>query len=129
MEPVKQPHEIGKIEIAPEVIQIVSSLAAIQVPGVVGLTGGFVGDISQLLGRKNLRQGVRVELGNENTIEISAMVEYGHRIPDVGRQIQERVKSAVESMTGILVHRVQVRFEGVRLPQASKEQNEKANLK
>lgn len=127
MEPVNHPTEIGKIEIAPEVIQIVSSLAAVQAEGVVGLSGGFVGDISQLLGRKNLKQGVHVELGDQkNSIEISAVVEYGYRIPDVGREIQEKVKSAVESMTGIPIHEVRVRFEAVRLVQAKPEKEKKS---
>lgn len=124
METMNQPNDIGKIEIAPEVIQIVSSLAAVQVPGVIALSGGFVGDISQRLGKKNLRQGVHVKLEEENTIEVAAIIEYGYRVPEVGRQIQESVKQAVESMTGIPVHQVKVRFEGVRLPQEPKDKVE-----
>jgi uncharacterized alkaline shock family protein YloU len=107
---------LGRIEIAPEVLQTISGLAATQVEGVIGLGGGVVSDLNQFFGRKNPRQGIKVEVGEETAIEVSLIVKYGYHIPDVGREVQEKVKSAVESMTGIPVDKVVVRIEGVKLP-------------
>ncbi|WP_089968258.1 Asp23/Gls24 family envelope stress response protein [Lihuaxuella thermophila] len=112
--------ELGKVEIAPEVIQIISGLAASEVEGVAGLSGGVVSDLNELLGRKNLRKGIRVDLNEQMTIELALNVHYGYHIPDVGREVQEKVKSAVETMTGLIVDQVIVRVEGIRFPQQEK---------
>lgn len=114
------PNELGKVEIAPEVIQIISGLAASEVDGVVGLSGGVVGDINQWLGRKNLRQGIRVEFNDMNHIVVSIVIQYGYNIPEVGRQVQEKIKTAIETMTGITIHTIVVRVEGIKFPQQEK---------
>ncbi|EGK14331.1 Asp23/Gls24 family envelope stress response protein [Kroppenstedtia eburnea] len=106
--------ELGKVEIAPEVLQIIGGLAALQVNGVAGTSGGVVSDITQFLGRKNPRQGIKVELEDEVRITVSIIVSYGYHIPDVGREVQEQVKHAVESMTGLQVSQVTVRVVEVR---------------
>lgn len=112
---------LGKVEIAPEVIQIISGLSATQVEGVIGLSGGVVDDLNQLLGRKNFRKGIRVDIGEQQTvIDLAIVVQYGFHIPDVGRQVQEKVKTAIETMTGIVVDQIIVRVEGIKFPQAEK---------
>jgi uncharacterized alkaline shock family protein YloU len=109
-------NQLGKVEIAPEVIQLISGIAASQVDGVITLSGGVVGDINQLLGRKNLKKGIRVDLEDQLTIDLAVVVQYGFHIPDVGREIQEQVKTAVESMTGLTVDKVIVRVDGIKMP-------------
>lgn len=115
-----QNHSLGKVEIAPEVLQVISGLAATQVKGVIGLSGGVVENFNQLLGRKNLRQGITVNFDETTTIEVSLVVEYGVSIPTVGKEVQESIKSAVETMTGIQVNQVVVRVEGIKVPQPEK---------
>lgn len=115
-----QNHNLGKVEIAPEVLQVISGLAATQVKGVIGLSGGVVENFNQLLGRKNLRQGITVNIGETTSIEVTLVVEYGVLIPAVGKEVQESVKSAVETMTGIPVDQVIVRIEGIKVPQPEK---------
>jgi uncharacterized alkaline shock family protein YloU len=112
-----QSTDLGKIEIAPEVIQIIAGLAVVQVDGVAGMSGGVVDDISQFLGRKNPRQGIRVEFEEGLSIEVSILVKFGSYIPDVGKAVQEQVKHAVETMTGLQVEKVNVRVEGVKFPE------------
>jgi uncharacterized alkaline shock family protein YloU len=114
-----QSTDLGKIEIAPEVIQIIAGLAVVQVDGVAGMSGGVVDDISQFLGRKNPRQGIRVEFEEGLSIEVSILVKFGSYIPDVGKAVQEQVKNAVETMTGLLVEKVNVRVEAVKFPEKS----------
>lgn len=109
-------NQLGKVEIAPEVIQLISGIAASRVEGVIALSGGMVGDINQLLGRKNLKKGIRVDLEGQLTIDLAVVVQYGCHIPDVGREIQQEVKTAVESMTGLTVDKVIVRIDGIKMP-------------
>ncbi|SFS93161.1 Asp23/Gls24 family envelope stress response protein [Marininema halotolerans] len=106
--------DLGRVEIAPEVIQIVAGLAALQVEGVAGTSGGVVSDITQFLGRKNPKQGIKVELTDDASITVSIIVHYGYSIPDIGKQVQESVKNAVEAMTGLEVASISVRVVEVK---------------
>ena len=77
--------------------------------------GGFAGGISEVLsGKKNVSKGIKVETGEKETkIDVNIIVEYGVRIPDVAFEIQNKVKKAVESMTGLKVVEVNVHIQGV----------------
>ncbi len=101
--------ELGRIEIAPEVIEVITGLAAAEVEGVAHMSGGFVGDIAERLGRKNLAKGVKVEVGKkEAAVDVYLIVKYGYKIPEVARNIQENVQNAIENMTGLKVIEVNV---------------------
>jgi uncharacterized alkaline shock family protein YloU len=104
----------GAIRITDDVVAIIAGKAAMEVPGVVNMSGGIAGGISEMLGRKSLSRGVRVEVGEKNAkIDLYIIVEYGCRIPEVAWNIQEKVKRAVESMTGLLVPEVNIHIQGV----------------
>ncbi|MBC7336262.1 MAG: Asp23/Gls24 family envelope stress response protein, partial [Clostridia bacterium] len=93
---------------------VIAGLAATEVEGVAGMSGGIAGGIAEMLGRKNLAKGVKVEVGEKETaIDLHTIVHYGVRIPDVALQIQQRVKDAVERMTGLRVVEVNVHVQGV----------------
>lgn len=101
--------ELGRIEIAPEVIEVITGLAAAEVEGVAHMSGGFVGDIAERLGRKNLAKGVKVEVGKkEAAVDVYIIVKFGYKIPEVARNIQENVRHAIENMTGLKVVEVNV---------------------
>lgn len=110
--------EMGRVEIAPEVIQLIASHAASQVKGVASLKGGVVGDLNQLFGRKNLRQGVKVELGENIQIAIAIVVQYGYQMVQVGKEVQAYVKQQVEEMTSLEIDEVVVQIVGVQFPQS-----------
>ena len=103
------------IKIADDVIAVIAGVAVAEVPGVAEMSGGFVGGISEVLsGKKNLSKGIKVESGEKETkIDVNIIVEYGTRIPDVAFEIQNRVKKAVENMTGLKVVEVNVHIQGV----------------
>ena len=92
----------ANIKISDDVIAVIAGVAASEVQGVAEMSGGFAGGISEVLsGKKNLSKGIKVESGEKETkIDVNFIVEYGIRIPDVAFEIQNRVKKAVESMTG-----------------------------
>lgn len=109
--------ELGDIRIANEVVGVIAGLAATDVSGVAGMSGGIAGGIAEMLGRKNLAKGVKVEVGEEQAaVDIFVVVEYGVRIPDIAWQIQESVKRAIEEMTGLDVVEVNVHVQGVHIP-------------
>ena len=103
------------IKIADDVVAVIAGVAVSEVPGVAGMSGGFAGGITEVLsGKKNLAKGIKVEVGQKETkIDVNIIVEYGTRIPDVAFEIQNRVKKAVESMTGLKVIEVNVHVQGV----------------
>lgn len=103
------------IRIADDVIAVIAGVAVSEVPGVAEMSGGFAGGISEVLsGKKNLSKGIKVESGEKETrIDVNIIVEYGTRIPDVAFEIQNKVKTAVESMTGLKVVEVNVHVQGV----------------
>lgn len=106
--------ELGSIRIADEVVSIIAGLAAIEVEGVAAMSGGWGTGIAEILGRKNLGKGVKVEVGEkEAAIDIFLVVEFGFPIPSVAQKVQEQVKSAVENMTGLRVTGVNVHVVGV----------------
>ena len=99
----------GTIKIADEVVSIIAGLATIEVPGVAGMSGGFVGGIAEILGKRNLSKGVKVAVGDRETaIDLYIITEYGVNIPDVAKQAQNNVKTAIENMTGLDVVQVNV---------------------
>lgn len=117
--------EYGGIKITDDVVAIISGIAATEVPGVAGMSGGIVGDVAEILGRKNLTKGVKVEVGEkEAAIDLYIIVEYGYRIPEIAWEIQEKVKNAVESMTGLSVVEVNIHVQGVSIVKEKKESEE-----
>ncbi len=116
-------NEIGAIKITDEVVAIIAGIAATEVPGVAGMSGGIAGGIAEALGRKNLSKGVKVEAGEkEAAIDLYIIVEYGFRIPDVAWSIQEKVKKAVETMTGLNVIEVNIHIQGVNIEREHKKE-------
>ncbi|MBB6216625.1 putative alkaline shock family protein YloU [Anaerosolibacter carboniphilus] len=115
--------DYGQIKIADEVVGVIAGLAATEVPGVAGMSGGIAGGIAEMLGRKNLSKGVKVEVGEkEAAVDMFIIVEYGVKIPDVSWQIQESVKKAVETMTGLKVIEVNIHVQGVNIDKENKEE-------
>ena len=108
--------DVNGVKIANEVVAIIAGVATSEVQGVAGMSGGLVGGISEILGKKNFSKGIKVEVeGNEAAIEIYIIVEYGVRIPDVAWVLQNKVKTAVEDMTGLNVVKVNIHVQGVKV--------------
>lgn len=117
--------EMGAVRIANEVVGIIAGLVATEVQGVAGMSGGIAGGIVEMLGKKNLSKGVKVEVGEkECAVDLYVIVNYGVEIPGVAWQIQENVKRAIETMTGLHVIEVNVHVLGVHFPQVVVEEKE-----
>ncbi|HAU31612.1 MAG TPA: Asp23/Gls24 family envelope stress response protein [Desulfotomaculum sp.] len=117
---------IGSIRIADEVVRIIAGLAATEVQGVTGMSGGLAGGIAEILGRKNLSKGVKVEVGEkEAAVDIYVIVDYGAKIPDIASQIQQKVRKAVNDMTGLNVKVVNIHIQGVSFSGSDKEDEQR----
>ncbi len=105
---------LGAIRIADEVVSIIAGLAATEIDGIAGMSGGLVGGIAEMLGKKNFSKGVKVEVGEKETaVDLYIIVKYGVRIPDIALAVQENVKKAIETMTGLTVVEVNIHVQGV----------------
>ena len=116
---VSRSDELGNIHISEEVLAAISAAATLEVEGVSALSAHLGSDLAELLGKKSLIKGIHIQLEEEKVrVELSVLMYYGHTIPEVGRAVQEGVKNAIESMTGLEVSGVNVNVTGVAFEKA-----------
>lgn len=116
----------GTIQIADDVVAVIASLAATKTKGVAGMSGGITEGWAKRVGGKNVTRGVSVEVGQvEAAIDLRVIVQYGEKIHEVAKQLQENVKEAVETMTGLRVVEVNVKVEGVEFQEVEEEERVK----
>ena len=106
---VSRSDELGNIHISEEVLAAISAAAALEVEGVSSLTNP---------NKKNATKGIHIKLEEEKVVvTMSVLMAYGHTIPEMGRAVQEAVKNAIESMSGLEVAAVNVSVGGIVFPQ------------
>lgn len=112
--------DVGTVHISDDVVGTIAGLAASEVPGVAGMSGV---SLVEMLGKRNLSKGVKVTVGErEAAVDLYVVLEYGVKIPDVAMRIQENVKSAIESMTGLQVVEVNVNVQSVSVLEPKEEE-------
>jgi len=111
-----------KIKISEEVVATIAGIAASEVGNLASMSGGLVDGIAGILGRKSMGRGIKVEIKENNnvSIEMSIIVQYGCKIHEVSREIQGRVREAVENMTGMQVTSVNINVLGITMEKDSK---------
>lgn len=113
---VETDNQVGSVCIADEVVAIIAGLAATEVEGVNSMAGNITNELVGKLGMKNLSKGVKVEVTeNHVSVDLSLNIKYNYSIPEVCAKVQEKVKSAIEGMTGLKVLEVNVRIAGVNI--------------
>lgn len=109
---------IGTVQIADDVVAIIAGLAATEVEGVSSMAGNITKEIISKFGMKNLSKGVKVNVTEGDVVvEVALNVAYGYNVPGVSVKVQEKVKTAIENMTGLNVAEVNVKIAGVALEQ------------
>lgn len=107
---------VGEVQIADEVVTIIAGLAATEVKGVASMAGNITNELVAKLGMKNLSKGVKISVGADHvSVDLGLNIEYGYSIPEVSKAVQERVKNAIETMTGLTVSEVNIRIADVNL--------------
>ncbi len=113
---VYEKDKIGEVQIADEVIAIIAGLAATEVEGVDSMAGHITYDLVGKLGMKNLSKGVKVDVTEEHvSVDIAINMKYGYNIPEVSEKVQDRVKTAIENMTGLNVLDVNIKIASVNM--------------
>jgi len=106
----------GEVKIANDVVAMIASLAATEVEGVSAMSGNITNELMSKVGMKSLTKGVKVEvLGSNALVDLSVTLEYGYNIPQTSQKVQEKVKIAIENMTGLEVSSVNVRIAGINM--------------
>ena len=104
----------GTVQVADDVVAVIAGLAATEVKGVAAMAGNITNELMSKVGRKNLAKGVKVSVnGKRVKVALAIMMEFGYNIPGTCSKVQERVKSAIENMTGLTVTDVDIRIASV----------------
>ncbi len=118
---ISKPEAGGSVSYSEDVIAIISGLAASEIEGVAGMSGGLKSGIGELLGKKDLSKGIKATIVNDDvTIDINLIAVYGSTLHDVALAVQKSVKRAVEGMTGLRVVAINVLVQGVQVPAEDK---------
>lgn len=108
--------EVGQVQIAEEVIAVIAGLAATEVDGVSKMSGNITYEIVSKLGMKNLSKGVKISIeGDQVGVALNLILRYGVSIPKTSQEVQEKVKSSIETMTGLTVKDVSIHIAGIQL--------------
>lgn len=111
---LREEGEYGQVQIADEVVLIIAGLAATEVKGISSMAGNITEDMISRLGKKNLSKGVRVDIvDGVVSVDVAVNIDYGYNIPDTSKKVQEKVKTAIENMTGLKVSEVNVHVASV----------------
>lgn len=115
---IKTEENLGEVKIADEVVAVIAGLAAMEVDGVASMAGSSPKDIASRLGVKSMTKGVRVDvLEGIVTAALTLNLKYGYNIKQTTSKVQEKVKAAIENMTGLEVADVNIRITGVEMPE------------
>lgn len=113
---IKDTTGIGDIKISSEVVMAIAAVATLEVKGVYAMQGTTTNEIVTMLGMNNLSKGVRIEVSEGVAkVTVAIILDYGCSIPKVSAQVQDKVKTTIETMTGLTVKSVNVRIAGVNI--------------
>lgn len=106
---------LGKVEIAPEVIEVIAGIAASEVEGVAGMRGNFASGVVERLGKKNHGKGVKVELSEDGIkVDVYCVMKFGISIPTVAGKVQDNIRQALLNMTALDVNEVNIHVVGIQ---------------
>lgn len=117
--------EGDSIRISSEVIAVITSIIASDIPGISGLSGGVVGGIAERLGRRDMTRGIKVDVNEDRiTIDLNVIVEYGKSIVESTDKLKKEIRSNVEKTTGLKVEAININVQGINVPEDEKEGEE-----
>jgi len=120
---------LGKVEIAPEVIEVIAGLAASEVEGIAQMRGNFASGVVEKLGKKNHGKGVKVELSEDGIkIDVYCLVKFGISIPKVAQEAQDNIRQTLLNMTALDANEVNIHIVGVQFETAKAEQEVEEQL-
>jgi uncharacterized alkaline shock family protein YloU len=115
---VSDDSNLGKVEIAPEVIEVIAGIATAEVGGVSSMRGNFASGVAERFGKKSHGKGVKVELTDEGVvIDTYVVLDFGSTIPEIAQKVQKNVRQALRNMTALEIKEINVHVVGVQMEQ------------
>jgi uncharacterized alkaline shock family protein YloU len=113
---LKEDDNSGTVSIADDVVAMIASLAATEVEGVGAMVGNITNELMSRVGMKKLTKGVRVAVADGKVnVDLAITIDYGHNIPETCQNVQNKVKNAIENMTGLVVEVINIRIAGINM--------------
>ncbi|PID03542.1 Asp23/Gls24 family envelope stress response protein [Sporosarcina sp. P2] len=105
---------LGRVQLAPEVLEVIIGIATSEVSGVIATQGNFASGVAEKLGKVMYGKGVKTEWVDEGLkIDVYCIIEYGHSIPTIATKIQKEIRQAILNMTSLQTHEVNVHITGI----------------
>lgn len=113
--------ELGQIEIAPEVIEVIAGIAVSEVEGVAATRGNFASGVVERFGKKVHSKGIKSSISEDGIIiDVFCSVKYGFSIPKIAKEIQTQIRQVVHNMTDLQIQEVNVHITSIQFEQESK---------
>ena len=104
------------VNVAEEVVAIIAGLAATEVNGVSAMVGNITNELMSMVGMKKLNKGVKIDIVDRVvSVDLAVILDYGYNIPGICNKVQEKVKNAIETMTGLEVAEVNLRIAAINM--------------
>lgn len=122
---VSDNESLGKIEIAPEVIEVITGIAASEVEGIASMRGNFASDVVEKFGGTSHSKGVKVELSEEEIlINLFVVIDYGVSIPKIAESLQRNIRQTILNMTALEITEINIHVVGIQMEQDYSEHSE-----
>jgi uncharacterized alkaline shock family protein YloU len=129
LEMEQEGEDYGKVEIAPEVIEVIAGIAASEVEGVGQMRGSFASGVAERLGKKNHGKGVKVELSEEGIkVDVYCSMNFGVSIPSVAQEVQDNIRQALLNMTALEADEINVHIVGIQFENQKAENDEQIEM-
>lgn len=113
---------LGKVEIAPEVIEVIAGIAASEIEGVAQMRGNFASGVAERFGKKNHGKGVKVDLREDGiVIDVYCVMNFGVSIPVVAQKVQDNIRQALLTMTALEINEINIHVVGIQFEVKSQE--------
>lgn len=115
---VSNHNDLGKVEIAQEVIEVITGIAASEIDGISSMRGSFATGVVEKLGKKSHSKGVKVELTDDGIqIDLFVNLDFGVSIPTVAEKLQENIRQSIKNMTALEISEINVHVVGIQMEQ------------
>jgi uncharacterized alkaline shock family protein YloU len=129
LEMEQEGEDYGKVEIAPEVIEVIAAIAASEVEGVGQMRGSFASGVAERLGKKNHGKGVKVELSEEGIkVDVYCSMNFGVSIPTVAQEVQDNIRQALLNMTALEADEINIHIVGIQFENQKAENDEQIEM-
>ncbi|SDC00342.1 Uncharacterized conserved protein YloU, alkaline shock protein (Asp23) family [Pelagirhabdus alkalitolerans] len=113
---VSEDANLGRVEIAPDVIEVIAGIATTEIKGVSSTRGNFASGVAERFGKKTHGKGIKVELSETGVgIDVFVVLDYGTTIPVLAQKIQDNIRQALKTMTALEIEEINVHVVGIQM--------------